>query len=67
MDTESLTSRGRTADPTIDLMDNLPEREQSAVNFLAHRYAQHTTPQSKGSAHHPRSRGVYFITTLKAA
>ena len=59
MDTESLTSRGRTADPPIDLMDNLPEREQSAVNFLAHRNAQHTTPQPKGSAHHPRSRGVY--------
>ena len=62
MDTESLTSRGRTADPTIDLMDNLPKREQSVVNFLSHRNAQHTTPQPKGSAHHPRSRGVYTGT-----
>ena len=61
MDTEPLTHRRRTADPTTDLMNKLPECERPSVSLLACRRAQHATPQPKRSADCPRSRGVYAL------
>ena len=58
-DTEALRHRRRTADPTTDLMNKLPECERPSVSLLACRRAQHATPQPKRSADCPRSRGVY--------
>ena len=63
-DTESLRHRRRTADPTTDLMNKLPECERPSVSLLACRRAQHATPQPKRSADCPRSRGVYQADDL---